>query len=153
MAKKKIVIGNWKMNPAKLSVARAIVDGVKKRCKNIKKTEIILCVPYVFISDLEKLVSRNKNISIGAQSAFWECEGSYTGKISPLMLIDLGVKYVIIGHSEERCLGETEEILNKKVNSLLQLGLKVVLCVGETERDETGEYLRFIRNQLIENLK
>jgi triosephosphate isomerase len=145
--KKRLIIGNWKMNPWKAEDARKIFDGVKKEAGKLAHVQTVVCPPFVFLSDLAKKSSGHRAV-LGAQDVFSEMEGAYTGEISPLMLSDVGAKYVIIGHSERRALGETDEIINKKILTALKMGLMVVLCVGERDRDAGSEYFSFIKNQI-----
>ncbi len=133
---KKIIIANWKMNPASMQEAKRLFDAVKN-------TEAIICPPFVYLSVF-------KYKFLGAQDCHWEQSGPYTGEVSPKMLRDLGVKYVIIGHSERRALGETEEIVEKKLKAALKAGLTPIFCVGEKK----GENARKVINkQLRGNLK
>ncbi len=148
--KKSLIVGNWKMNPDTIREAKELLLATRKTAKQLKNIRVILCPPFVFLSDLEKLINNNE-ISLGAQDVFWENAGSYTGEISPTML--RGEGFVIIGHSERRELGETDEIIAKKVNSAIKAGLKPILCIGEKERDEHGEYLHFLRQQITNSLK
>jgi triosephosphate isomerase len=141
---KKIIIANWKMNPQSLLEAKRIFNEIKKTAIKLSKVKTIICPPFPYISNLK---------SLGAQDLFYEEKGAYTGEISAGILKDLGVKYVIIGHSERRELGETNEIVNKKIKTALKSGLKVIMCVGEKERDSEGEYLNFIKDQINEGLK
>lgn len=145
--KKQLIVGNWKMNPWKAEDARKIFDGVKKEAGKLGSVQTVVCPPFVFLSDLSKRVSGHR-VVLGAQDVFSEMEGAYTGEISPLMLSSVGAKYIIIGHSERRALGETDESINKKILATLKMGLYSVLCVGENERDAEGNYLQFVKNQL-----
>lgn len=145
--KKKLIVGNWKMNPWKMDDARKIFDGVKKEAGKLAHVQTVVCPPFVFLPDLAKKVSGHR-VVLGAQDVFFEMEGAYTGEVSPLMLSSFGVKYVIIGHSERRAGGETDEMINKKVLAALKMGLTVVLCVGEQERNDGSEYFSFIKNQI-----
>jgi triosephosphate isomerase len=92
------------------------------------------------------------NLKLGSQDVFWEEEGSYTGEISAKMLKNLGVEYVIIGHSERRRLGETDEAINKKIRQALKNHLKVIFCVGEFERDDENKYFQFVKNEISKGL-
>lgn len=145
--KKQLIIGNWKMNPWKTEDARKIFDGIKKEAGKLARVQTVACPPFVFLSDLSKKASGHRCV-LGAQDIFFEMEGAYTGEVSPLMLSALGVKYAIIGHSERRALGETDEMVNKKVLAALKMGLMVVLCVGEKARDAGSEYFQFIKSQI-----
>lgn len=147
---KKIIVANWKMNPQSFREAKEIFNGIKKISSKLKKTETVICLPFMYISNLKPQIS---NLKIGAQNVFYEKKGAYTGEISSGMLKGFGVKYVIIGHSERRALGETDEIVNKKVKTALGEGFKVILCIGEKERDLNGEYLNFLKMQINDGLK
>jgi triosephosphate isomerase len=128
--KKLLIVANWKMNPENFSQAKILFNLVKKRIKNIKNTEVIICPPFVFLS----LLKAN-----GAQDCFWEERGAYTGEISPKMLKNLDCQYVIIGHSERRhYLGETDEMINKKLKAALKMGLKPILCIANLSQLKKG---------------
>lgn len=146
----KIIIANWKMNPQTLREARNIFQGIKKTAKKLKKVETIICPPFAYISNLKPQIP---NLKIGSQNVFYEERGAFTGEISVWMLKDLGVRYAIIGHSERRALGETNEMINKKIKTALKAGLKVIFCVGENERDFEDKYFNFIKNEIDEGLK
>jgi triosephosphate isomerase len=148
---KKIVIGNWKMNPEKVDEAKKIASGVVKVCKNLKKTEVAICPPTLFISAIADTLKKTK-ISIGAQDAFYEPKGAYTGSVSVDMLKRIGVKYIILGHSERRELGETDELVNKKLKVCLKNKVTPVVCVGEKVRDAHGYYLAFIKKEIEHSL-
>lgn len=146
----KLVIANWKMNPQSKKEAEAIFSGISKGIKNIKNTDIVICPPYPFLFIKEKI--KNKKIILGAQDVSFEKEGSYTGEVSSSMLKNLGVEYVIVGHSEKRRIGDTNSIINKKINATLKSKMTPVFCVGENKRDINGFYLSFIKQQLEEGL-
>jgi len=138
------------MNPGSLKEAQVIFNDILKMVKGLKNTEIIICPPSLFLSIGDKL--KIKNISLGAQNVFEEMNGAYTGEVSTKMLSSLGVKYVILGHSERRNLGETNKIINKKILATLKEKLLPILCIGENTRDNNGFYLAFIKHQIIECL-
>ncbi len=146
---RKIIIGNWKMNPLTGEDAEKLLSKVAKDIARIKKTEIVVCPPYVY---LEKLKKVSRKIKLGAQDTFWGDVGAYTGEISGEMLYNLGIRHVILGHSERRALGETSEEVNKKVKSALAAGLIPILCVGESKRDENHSYFNLVKVQLEECL-
>lgn len=150
MGMKKIIVGNWKMNPVELSDAEEILREVAAGTGGFSGVNIVICPPFTFLENLVTLSS--KKIAIGAQDCFFGSTGAYTGEVSAEMLRGMGVKYVIVGHSERRALGDSDELINKKVASALSSGLKVIICVGEKERDDSGEYLNFIRKQLTVGL-
>src|ERR1035437_1363221 len=128
---KKIIIGNWKMNPRTLKEAEKLFTDVAKNVSAIKKTEIVVCPPFLYLPAFAKALAGKgkikKQISLGAQDAFPGDVGAFTGEISPDMLENIGVKYVILGHSERRNPptggGETNELINKKIKAALGAGL------------------------------
>ncbi len=146
----KLIIGNWKMNPQSEKEAESIFDGVNKGIKNSKNVNIIICSPFPFLFVYKKL--KMKKIKLGAQDISVEVGGSYTGEVSPSMLSDLGVSYVIVGHSERRKLCDNNKIVNKKLLNALKSKISPVLCIGENLRGTSSEYLLFIKNQLKECL-
>lgn len=151
---KKLLIANWKLNPAKVKDATALFAAAKG-IKNIKETEVVVCPPYPFLSLLAKDAKGSK-VMLGAQNMFWEEEGAYTGEVSIGMLQDFGVRYVIIGHSERRrVLLESDEMVAKKVELALKHKLRVVLCVGEPEivrKKGMRAAIEFVKKQLALDL-
>jgi len=122
----KLTVFNWKNNPNSLEEAKSLFNSIKEA----NDLEIVVAAPFIYLSALKS--EELKNLKLGAQNVFWENQGVYTGEISPIMLKNLGVEYVIVGHSERRkYLNETDEMINKKVLAALKVGLKVVLCIGE----------------------
>jgi len=146
----KLIVANWKMNPQSPVEAEFIFDGIAKVSKNVKDIDIVICPPFPFLFLSKKI--KNKNISLGAQNLFYETEGAYTGQVSSKMLSGLNAKYVIVGHSESRKQGDTNEIINKKIISSLKGKISPILCIGEKERDSHGEYLSFLKKQIHECL-
>lgn len=140
------IVGNWKMNPDNKTEARKIFNGVKKASQR-KKSEIVICppFPYLGIFSSERLP---KSLHLGAQNCFFKQRGSYTGEVSPKQLADLKTEYVIVGHSERRSMGESDETISKKVRALLDIGIKPIICIGESQRDKDGEYFQFLEFQL-----
>ena len=144
--RRKVIAGNWKMNMLPNETIRFIEEfaPLVKDTKN----EVILCVPY---TDLfyALLTTQGTNIKIGAQNMHFEEKGAYTGEVSPQMLKAINVEYVIIGHSERRqYYYETDELVNKKIKAAFGVGLKPIVCVGETlEEREAGKTVEIITNQ------
>lgn len=123
---KKQLVANWKMNPMGMREALSIA-----RASDHKG--VIVCPPFPFIHAVQEVLKRAE---LGAQDLFWEQEGAYTGEVSGGQLKRLGVRYVIIGHSERRhTIGETDEMVGKKVATALRAGLVPILCIGETKRE------------------
>lgn len=144
------------MYPANIKDAQEKFKRIKKIAGTLRNVQTVICPPFVYASDLKKLVSGHRCV-VGAQNAWIENEGAYTGEVSPAMLASLKLSYVILGHSERRTVvsgcGETDELVNKKVLVAIKAGLTVILCVGETERDPDGEYLKYIATQIKVALK
>ncbi|TAA71943.1 triose-phosphate isomerase [Planococcus salinarum] len=137
--RKPIIAGNWKMYK-NASEATSFVEEVKTALPSAEKVDAVICAPALFLQSLVK-TAENTDLRIGAQTMHEEKEGAFTGEISPTQLKDLGVEYVIIGHSERRqYFNETDQSANKKVVSAFGNGLVPILCVGETlEQRENGE--------------
>lgn len=149
---KKIIVANWKMNPRTSSEALKIFEEIKPIALRAKKVQTVICPSFLYLESLRKKFRGNK-IALGAQDLFWEKgTGAFTGEISAEQLIASGASYVILGHSERRALGETNEIINKKVSTALKAGLKVLLCIGEENRDREGKHLEFVARELLESL-
>lgn len=148
---KKVIVANWKMNPQSTKEAELILRDVSKVANQNKNIEIIVCPPYPFLYLFRKL--RSKNLFLGAQNSFSEKEGAYTGEVSPSILKNFGVDYVILGHSERRERGEDNQKINKKILLALKTKLKPILCLGEKERDQEGNYLVFVYSQIKECLE
>jgi len=146
----KIIIANWKMNPESIQNARVLFNDVVKNAKGIRGLDLVICPPFPFLSIADKL--KSKTISLGAQGVSKEAKGSYTGEVSIKMLLSLGVKYIILGHSEARKRGEKDKDINKKILLTLKSKVTPILCIGEKERDENGFYLAFLKHQIIECL-
>jgi triosephosphate isomerase (TIM) len=150
----KLVIGNLKMNLLSPLERERYLSVLKKEIsgKRLKRTEIVICPPYIHIEHFKKNVG--KKIKLGAQNMFWQRGGSFTGEISPAMLKNFGCEYVIIGHSERRkyfC--ENSEEINLKVNAAHKNGLKTIICIGETRVEkEKRETYRVVVRQLKESL-
>ena len=147
MSRRRIIAGNWKMNKTP-SEAKALIEELKPLVVN-PDVDVVYCVPAI---DLTTAIEATKgtNVSIGAENMYFEESGAYTGEISPNMLTDIGVKYVIIGHSERReYFAETDATVNKKVIKAFEHGITPIICCGETlEQREQGITLDWIRMQI-----
>ena len=149
MARRKIIAGNWKMNMTP-SEAVELVNTLKPLVAN-EEVDVVFCVPAIDIVPVVEAV-KGSNIQVGAENMYFEEKGAYTGEISPNMLVDAGVKYVILGHSERReYFGETNEDINKKMHKAFEHGLTPIMCCGESlEQREQGVTMDFIRQQAKE---
>jgi triosephosphate isomerase len=153
---KKIIVANWKMNPLEYEEAQRLIRSVLFQAGNIRNVEIVICPPFLWLQNINSNIKKHriKNLHLGAQNIFWEKQGAFTGEISPVMLRNVGVEYVIVGHSERRrYLGETDDMINKKVKLALDLGLKIILCVGENlSEHKTGKTFEVVENQIVRDL-
>lgn len=147
MSRRRIVAGNWKMNQTPTE-AVALIKELLPLVKN-DDVDVVFCVPAIDILPAVEAVA-GSNVSIGAQNMYFEEKGAFTGEISPNMLVDAGVKYVIIGHSERReYFAETDETVNKKLLKALEHNLTPIVCCGETlTQREDGITLEWIRGQI-----
>ena len=124
---------------------------INTSASKLKNVETVVCPPLVYLESLgEKVTTRS--CVLGAQDAFWEHVGPYTGQVSPDMIFNTKARYVIVGHSEVRKLGETDEMVNKKIQGILQFPLIPVICVGETVRDDDGAHIKFVKHQVKQAL-
>lgn len=147
----KVIVANWKMNPHSKKEAEIIFKNISNSIKNLKNVEVIVCPPFPYLYIKEKI--KNKKLKLGSQDVFSLQEGPYTGEVSVKMLKNFGVEYVIIGHSERRMIGDTNDIVNKKILITLKSKINPIFCVGENVRDANGFYLSFIKEQIEEGLK
>ena len=147
MARKKIIAGNWKMNMTP-SEAVALVNELKPLVAS-EELDVVFCVPAIDIIPVME-AAKGSNIQVGAENMYYEEKGAFTGEISPAMLTDVGVKYVVLGHSERReYFAETNETVNKKVLNAFEHGITPIVCCGETlEQREQGVTIDFIRQQI-----
>lgn len=148
MQKKKLIIGNWKMNPGTLALARKNFLSIKKGVSAAKNIDVAIAAPFVYLPELSKAAS--PRLSLAAQNVSAEKEGAFTGEVSASMLAALKTRYVIVGHSERRSLGETNAFISRKIQAVLSANMIPVLCVGETERDAGMWYLGAVKTQLEE---
>ena len=150
--RRKVIAGNWKMN----MLPNEAIEFIQSLAEKVKHSEheVVLCVPYtdIFYSVLN---TQGTNIKIGAQNMHWEEKGAYTGEVSAEMLKAVGVEYVIIGHSERRqYFAETDETVNKKLKAAHNVGLKPIVCVGESlEQRESGNAKEIVTKQVKMGLK
>lgn len=145
--RKTVIAANWKMNKTPTET-RAFGVELKRLLPKGRWCEIVLCMPAICISAGVKAL-KDTRVSIGAENMHQETFGAYTGEISAPMLVDAGVKYVILGHSERRAMGETDQEINAKLKAALEAGLTPILCVGESlQQRETGVTFEHITMQL-----
>ena len=148
MSRMPLIAGNWKMN----TTVKEAVDLIKKMAGPLNKiqgVEKFICPPFVSLAPAQAIL-KGSNVKLGAQNVFYEEKGAYTGEISPPMLADL-CEYVIIGHSERRqIIGETNDVINRKVRAVINVGLKPILCIGETAKEnEEGKMQDVLGRQIF----
>lgn len=142
---KPLIAGNWKMNPATQSEAKKLFSQIVKQVGETKGVDIWLAVPYVYVPVLQNI---SKKIIVGVQNIHQNTSGAHTGEISGTQAKTSGSRFTIIGHSERRATGETDDQISEKVLQAVQAQMNIILCVGESVRDDHGEYLSVIKHQL-----
>ena len=146
-AAKHLIVGNWKMHPPSLADAKKIFRALLRGMGTYRHATLAVCPPAAYLAELRTLY-RGRRLMFGAQSCHFLREGAYTGEIAPPMLASLGVRLVIVGHSERRAMGEDNALVRKKLKAVLDEGMEAVLCIGEAHRDGSGEYVAFLTEQL-----
>jgi triosephosphate isomerase (TIM) len=141
--KRFLVVANWKMYSSAPKEISAFIKTVSTSSKKTPNVDVVIAPSFPYLSFFNK-----KNLTLGAQNMFWEPEGSFTGEVSSSMLREFGVRYVILGHSERRRLGETNQMVNKKAKHALSRGLYPIICVGEEKRDQDGQFFNIIKEQV-----
>jgi len=161
---RKLIVANWKMNPVSKNQAKEIFSGIRKGADGAsdavsaqgsgESTEVVVCPPFVWLAEGRQQAAEG-GFALGAQNCFWEEKGAFTGEVSAQMLKDLGVEYVIIGHSERRkYFAETDELVNKKIKKSLEAELKIIFCIGETaEERDVGKKQEVLERQIKFGLK
>ncbi len=145
--KNALVVANWKLNPTSLAEAKTLFAEVKRKLVKITDIKVVIAPPFLYIPEFSKSI-KNEGVQLGAQDVYYEEIGPFTGEISTSQLTNFSVKYIIVGHSERRAMGETDEIVNKKTRAILKRKLTPIVCIGERNRDEQGLFFNEIENQI-----
>ncbi|HYV38910.1 MAG TPA: triose-phosphate isomerase [Gemmataceae bacterium] len=146
--RKKFIAGNWKMFTNAAS-ARQLATEVAKGVGPQTKARVAVCPPFPYLAIVAEAL-RGSPVMLGAQNCYHQKEGAFTGEVSPAMLVDVGCRYVILGHSERRhVLGETDDFINRKVKAALDAGLEVILCIGETLQERQGNQMEAVFSRQI----
>src|SRR3954464_13924338 len=147
--RKKIVAANWKMNMTQAE-AIAFVSTFLLELGEARDVEVVIVPPFTAIAPVNAALENAQHVKVGAQNMHWEKSGAFTGEISAAMLRELFVRYVVLGHSERRqLLGETDEIVNRKVRAAHEASLRPIVCMGETlEQRERGDVEKILGTQL-----
>lgn len=148
---KRLVVGNWKLYIENLEEGKKLLKDIDKKFPRGAKAEVVVCPP-LFLESALRREYKGKRIAFGAQDIFSESQGAHTGAISPLHVKSLGVQYAIVGHSERRAMGDTDEIVAKKAVAALSVKLHPIICVGERERDTEGKFFSVIEKSVKESL-
>ena len=151
MVRKTLIAGNWKMNcllEDGVALAKGVALEVKKAAR--KDCEFLICPPFTLLTSAKKAI-KGSRVMLGAQDCHFNTKGAHTGDVSPEMLKDLGCQYVILGHSERRTdHKETNELIAKKAQAAINAGLKVIICIGETEQErDNGETINVCTSQIM----
>ena len=147
--RKPIIAGNWKMNLTRAE-ALAMLDKLIPAVQNNNSVEIVVCPAYPVLDAVKQKIAKT-NVKLGSQNVFYKDSGAYTGAVSPLMLVDIGVEYVIIGHSERRqYFGETDEMVNLRAQTAYQHNLIPIICVGETLDERESGQTEFVVQKQVE---
>ncbi len=149
MARKPIIAGNWKMNNT-IAASKKLVGELAPLVKDNAAVDIVVCTPATALAAVCEAV-KGTNIHVGAQNVHWEAKGAYTGEISAEMLTEIGVEYVVLGHSERRdYFGETDEGVNKRALAAFKAGITPIICCGESLAiREAGNYVNHVVRQII----
>lgn len=146
------IVGNWKMNLDKAST-EALARGVAEKTAGNTKVRVGVCPPFPYLVGVKAALA-DSSVQLGSQNIYFEAKGAFTGEISAAMALDVGCQFTLLGHSERRLiLGETDEVVNKKVNAALSAGLHVILCIGETlEHRQQNRTESVVESQLAGSL-
>lgn len=148
---KPILVANWKNHPASLKEAGNLLNALSRKALIYKKVTTFIAPPLPYLETVSKKIKRFANLA--SQDIFFTADGTHTGTVTPEILKSFGVKLSIIGHSERRELGETNEIVSQKVKTALKSGITPLVCVGEKTRDKDGDHFEFLREQMKMSLE
>jgi len=142
-----LIVGNWKLNPVTMADAVTLGAAIARKHKSAAEPYVAIAPPFLYLAEVRKKLQKS-TVMLAAQDVHYENIGPCTGEVSVLQLKDLGVEFVIVGHSERRALGETNDVVRRKVQTVLKHRLTPIVCVGENERDDQGNFFTFIEAQL-----
>ncbi len=143
-----LIVGNWKLNPVTQTEAISLASAIVKKHKKSTEPYVAIAPPFVHLNQVQQKL-KTSTVALAAQHASDKNMGAFTGEISILQLKDLGVELVILGHSERRAMGETDELVQQKALLTLKHRMTPIVCIGEKSRDEKGDFFTFVENQLV----
>ena len=144
----KLVVANWKMNPGSADEAKEIIIEINKKSKSFGDVRLVVCPPFIYLNEVSEVIAKSKKIILGAQDIFIGEGVSHTGEVGVKLLKKAGVKYILVGHSERRAILDSDKIVKEKMLGSLKEGFKVILCVGEKERNEHGDHYHEVKRQI-----
>jgi triosephosphate isomerase len=149
-----IIGGNWKMNRGTPSESKEMLTSLISLVKEVINVDIVIAAPFTVLTNTYETL-KNTNIKLGAQNMYFEDQGAYTGEISPKFLKEIGVEYIILGHSERRDIfKESDDLINKKLKKALSISLKPIVCIGEHLKErEAGKTKEIIEYQINETFR
>lgn len=149
-----LIVANWKMNQT-IEESLKFATHLEKGFPMFGKVEMVICPPHTALYSLSVILAEQGKVKLGGQNCHWEDHGAFTGEVSPVFLKELDCEYVIIGHSERRHLfGETDEVINKKLQSVFENEMTPIFCIGETEEErKSGKTIKVVTNQLSKGLE
>lgn len=147
----KLIVGNWKLYVRTFEEGKKLLKAIDKKFPRGAKSLVVVCPPVALAAALRREY-KGKRIAFGTQDMFWEKEGAFTGQVSAAHLASSGISYVLVGHSERRALGDTDEMVAKKAATAIASKLHPIICVGETERDQDGKFFSVIEKSVKDSL-
>jgi len=144
----KLIVANWKMNPGSAEKAKEIITELNAKSKSFGDNRLVICPPFIFLNEVSNIIISSKKILLGAQDVFIGQGVSHTGEVGTQLLKKAGVKYILVGHSERRATLDSDKVVKEKMIGALKEGFKVILCVGEKERNEHGDHYHEIKKQI-----
>ncbi|MBC7836395.1 triose-phosphate isomerase [Acetobacteraceae bacterium] len=145
--KKRLVVGNWKMYVEEASEARAFGLQLRRKARSLSGVDVWLAPPFIFLPSVAQVLESSP-VKVGAQAVSSFAEGAHTGDVSAHMLKEAGANFAIVGHSERRIAGDTNERVRQQLERTIEAGLSAIVCIGERERDKEGEHFEFLEAQI-----
>ena len=152
MVKKKLIVGNWKMYIEEPEEAHTFVLALRRKVRGLKGVEVWLAPPHPLLPDVASVLESSP-VRVGAQTISAHSDGAHTGEVTAKTLKNVGALFTLVGHSERRIAGDTQDIVRAQLEQALAAGLSPILCIGEREREHDGEHVTLLENQLVSALQ